>query len=48
MKKFFEESENVIEAIFKMLDIMSEHFRNMSPAFQLDMKRYHNDIVRKL
>ena len=48
MKKFFEESENVIEAVFKMLDIMCEHFRNMSPAFQLDMKRYYSDIVRRL
>jgi AcrR family transcriptional regulator len=48
MKKFFEESENVIEAVFKMLDIMNEHFRNMSPAFQLDMKRYYSDIVRRL
>ena len=48
MKKVFEESENVIEAIFKLLDIMSEHFRNMSPAFQMDMRKYHNDIIRKL
>ena len=30
MKKIFSESENVIEAIFKMLDMMSNHFQNMS------------------
>ncbi len=48
MKKIFKESENVIEAIFKMLDIMTDHFRNMSPAFRLDMNRFHNDIITKL
>lgn len=48
MKKIFSESENVIEAIFKMLDIMNDHFRNMSPAFQMDIKRYHLEAVKKL
>jgi AcrR family transcriptional regulator len=43
-----DESENVIEAIFKILDIMTEHLRNMSPAFRFDMKRFHNDLVKKL
>jgi AcrR family transcriptional regulator len=46
MKKIFGESENIIEAIFKMLDLMSNHFRTMSPAFQLDMKRFHNDLMK--
>lgn len=48
MNKIFSETENVIEAIFKMIDMMIEHFQNMSPAFQLDMKRYHNEILKKL
>jgi AcrR family transcriptional regulator len=48
MKKIFSESENVIEAIFKMLNLMSEHFRNMSPAFQMDIKRLHNEAAKKL
>ncbi len=48
MKKIFSESSNVIEAIFKMLNLMSDHFRNMSPAFQMDMKRYHLEVVKKL
>jgi TetR/AcrR family transcriptional regulator, cholesterol catabolism regulator len=39
-------SENVIEAIFKIMDYMIEHYRKMSPAFRLDMRRYHNDMVR--
>ena len=41
-------SENVIEAIFRILDAMTEHFSNMSPAFRLDMKKYHNDIILRL
>jgi len=45
MTKIFSESENVIEAIFKMLDLMTDHFQRMSPAFQMDMKRYHKAIM---
>lgn len=48
MNKIFSETGNVIEAIFKMIDLMIDHFKNMSPAFQLDMKRYHNEILKKL
>jgi AcrR family transcriptional regulator len=48
MKKIFSETENVIEAIFKMLDMMSAHFQDMSPAFQMDMKKYHNEIMKKI
>jgi len=46
MTKIFSESENVIEAIFKMLDLMTDHFHKMSPAFQMDMKRIHIDIQK--
>ena len=45
MSKVFSESENVIEAIFKMLDLMSDHFQKMAPAFQMDMRRFHRDLV---
>ncbi len=48
MTKIMAESENVIEAIFKMMNIMTDHFRNMSPAFRLDMRRFHNDLAKKL
>lgn len=48
MTKILSESENVIEAIFKMLDLMWDHFQNMSPAFHMDMRRYHQDIMKKL
>jgi len=43
--RYLDESENVIEAIFKMVDLMTDHFRKMSPAFQLDMKRLHRTIL---
>jgi AcrR family transcriptional regulator len=46
--KVFDESENVIAAIFKLFEMMSEHFRNMSPAFRLDMEKYHNGLVKDL
>ncbi len=48
MKKIFGESDNVIEAIFRMLNLMRDHFRNMSPAFQMDVKKYHLEAMKKL
>ena len=47
LAKIMAESENVIEAIIKLLDLMGEHFRNMSPAFLLDIKKYHNIKLSK-
>lgn len=41
-----ESSANVIEATFMIMDIMMEHYRKMSPAFKLDMKKYHNELVK--
>ena len=46
MARIFNESENVIEAIFKMIDLMMDHFHKMSPAFQMDMKRLHMDLQK--
>lgn len=48
MKKIFSESDNVIEVIFRMLNLMRDHFRNMSPAFQMDVKKYHLEAMKKL
>jgi len=45
MTRIFNESESVIEAIFKMLDLMSNHFQKMSPAFLMDIKRFHRDLT---
>jgi AcrR family transcriptional regulator len=43
--RVFSESDNVIEAIFKMIDLMADHFQKMSPAFQMDMKKLHRDAI---
>ncbi|NSW94805.1 MAG: TetR/AcrR family transcriptional regulator [Bacteroidales bacterium] len=45
MVRIFNESENVIDAVFKMLDTMSDHFSKMSPAFIMDLKRFKKDIL---
>jgi AcrR family transcriptional regulator len=47
-KQILNESDNVIEAIFKMVDIMSDHLRSMSPAFQMDIKKHYRDIMENL
>ncbi len=46
MTKIFGESENVVEAIFKMLSFMEDHFKRMSPAFLLDIERFHNKVMQ--
>jgi TetR/AcrR family transcriptional regulator, cholesterol catabolism regulator len=48
MTKLLRESDNIIEAIFKMLKLMSDHYQKMSPAFQMDVKRYHAGIIKQL
>ena len=45
MTAILEESENVIVANFRMIEMMKDHFQNMSPAFQLDIKKYHHAII---
>jgi AcrR family transcriptional regulator len=47
VKKFLDESENAIVAIFKLLEINMNHFQEMSPAFQADMKKYHHEVLMK-
>ena len=47
VKKVLNDSENAIAAIFKLLEINRQHFQNMSPAFQSDMKRFHYEVVMK-
>lgn len=47
LKKVLAESENAIEAIFRLLEINRIHFQNMSPAFQADMKKFHIDFLMK-
>jgi AcrR family transcriptional regulator len=47
VKKVLDESGNAIIAIFKLLEFNREHFQNMSPAFQADLKRFHHHILIK-
>jgi AcrR family transcriptional regulator len=47
VKKVLDESGNAIEAIFKLLEINRDHFQNMSPAFQADMKKIHHEVLMK-
>lgn len=39
------ESENVIEAIFKLLRIMNDHFQKISPAFYLDIRKLSKNVL---
>jgi AcrR family transcriptional regulator len=47
VNKVLDESENAIAAIFTLLKINRDHFMNMSPAFQADMKRFHYEVLMK-
>jgi TetR/AcrR family transcriptional regulator, cholesterol catabolism regulator len=45
VKKVLDESENAIAAIFKLIEINSDHLQQISPAFFSDMKKYHNEVL---
>jgi len=45
-KKILEESADAITAIFVMLELSRDHLQGMSPAFQADLKKYHQDVLR--
>ena len=45
VKKVLDESENSIIAIFRMLEINRDFFQDISPAFQADLKKYHNNVL---
>jgi AcrR family transcriptional regulator len=47
VEKILKESGNAIIAIFRMLEINIDHFQNMSPAFQADLKKYHYEVLMK-
>jgi len=47
VKRILDESENSIVAIFKLLEINRDHFQDMSPAFQADMKKYYHEVLMK-
>jgi TetR/AcrR family transcriptional regulator, cholesterol catabolism regulator len=45
--KVLSESENAIEAIFKLIEINRDHFQSMSPAFLADIKKFHHEILMR-
>jgi len=47
VKRVLDESDNAIVAIFKLLEINWNHFQQMSPAFQDDMKKYYHEVLMK-
>jgi TetR/AcrR family transcriptional regulator, cholesterol catabolism regulator len=46
ISRSLESSGNVIEAIFSIMDSMLDHLSKMSPVFKLDMKKYHNTVLK--
>ena len=47
VSRVLNESDNSISAIFRLIEINNDHFQNMSPAFQADMKRFHTEVLMK-
>jgi TetR/AcrR family transcriptional regulator, cholesterol catabolism regulator len=47
LEKILDESENSIVAIFRLLEINRDFIQDMSPAFQADLRRYHNEVLIK-
>lgn len=47
VKRVLDDSENALIAIFKLLETNMNHFQEMSPAFQADMKKFHHEVLMK-
>ncbi|HKK43670.1 MAG TPA: TetR/AcrR family transcriptional regulator [Bacteroidales bacterium] len=47
IEKVLGDSDNSIEAIFRLLEMSRDHFHAMSPAFFADLKKYHHDVLVK-
>ena len=45
--RVLQESENALIAIFRLLEINRNHFQDMSPAFQADIKKFHYEVLFK-
>ena len=45
VSRILDESENAIDAIFRLLESNRDHFQNISPAFQADLKKYHYEVL---
>jgi len=47
VEKILDDSENAIYAIFRLLEWSRDHFQDMSPALQADLKKYHYEVLMK-
>ncbi len=45
VSRILEGSETAIHAIFKLLENSKDHIRDMSPAFQSDLRKYHFQLM---
>jgi AcrR family transcriptional regulator len=47
VRRVIDGSENAIVAIFKLLEFNMDHFQQMSPSFQTDMRKFHHEVLMK-
>lgn len=45
VNRILNESENAIDAIFRLIETNRDHFQEMSPAFYADIRKYHHDVL---
>lgn len=45
--RILEGSDSAIHAIFRLLENSRDHYQDLSPAFQADLKKYHFQILLK-
>ena len=45
IKRILDDSDNAIEAVFRVIEINKDHYMSMSPSFHEDMKKYQNEVL---
>lgn len=45
VKRILDDSDNAIDAIFRLLETSRDHFQEMSPAFHADIRKYHREVL---
>jgi TetR/AcrR family transcriptional regulator, cholesterol catabolism regulator len=45
IKKVLDDSENSIDAIFRLLEMNRDNIQSMSPVFISDLKKYHHEVL---
>ena len=47
VKRILDDSDNAIIAIFRLLESSRDHFQDISPVFQADLKKYYNLLTEQ-